>query len=136
VHGTCLLGILATLPYAWLHDAQSAIAVTSLASLAYATANLVQLDLAAQAYPPEAAGSVFALLMSMSNLGELLGTWTGGELWRVLEPELGIERAYLILVLLGAASTALAWLAAPWVLSPATSEPGAPIATAASPEAS
>lgn len=117
-HGSVVLAIAATLPYAWIDDATSLLIASAVASAAYATTSLVQMDLAAQACPPSFAGTTFAALMAMSNAGLAAGTWCGGELWAVLEPVHGPAATYTWLVLSGAAATTLGWLALPWVLAP------------------
>ena len=55
---------------------RSAVAWSS--GVIYMTATLIQLDLAARACPPEAAGSVFAILMALENLAAATSTGLGG----------------------------------------------------------
>jgi len=48
----------------------------------YMTGNMVQCDLAARACPARAAGTVFAIFMSLCNLSMLLSTALGGHIYQ------------------------------------------------------
>ena len=114
VHLSIILGILSTLGYWAMVDRVSAIMVALAVGFTYMTATLIQLDLAAQVCPPEAAGTVFALLMSLSNLGMSLSIGLGGELY-----DRGIAWwdsrtiSFNVLVGVGAGFTACCWLLLP-----------------------
>jgi len=108
-----VLGVASTMAYWAVSDRRSAVAASLAVGVCYMTATLIQLDLAARACPPEAAGSVFAILMATENLAAAtstgLGGWLyerGGELW-------GAPASFRILVGIGAAFTASSWLLLP-----------------------
>jgi MFS family permease len=124
VHASIVLGVVSTLGYAAVSDERSAVLVTLAVGVTYMTATLIQLDLAARACPPEVAGTVFALLMALENLGASSSTWLGGLLY-----DRGIERwesrrAFLVLVLVGSAFTAGCWLLVPFLPRAANSPAG------------
>ena len=78
------------------------------------TGTLVQLDLAARNCKAESAGTTFAALMAISNIGVLLGIWLGGNWYDWLADQLqSVPAAYSLLVVLGALSTAACWLLVP-----------------------
>ena len=108
-----VLGVASTLAYWGLSGRASAMAVTLAVGFIYMMATLIQLDLAARACPPEAAGSVFALLMALENLAAATSTAMGGwcfERWAELWGPVASFRA---LVAVGAAFTAASWLLLP-----------------------
>jgi hypothetical protein len=112
-HTSVALGVVSTLAYLAMSDERSAVLVTLAIGFTYMTATLIQFDLAAQVCPPEAAGTVFATLMAVSNLSAGLSTWLGGiwyERWAALCGSAGAFRA---LVLVGSAFTAGCWLLVP-----------------------
>ena len=76
--------------------------------------NLIQMDFAARMCPAAIAGSMFAMLMSVSNLAIILSTILGGSLYEIFAAEGGPEFAYTIVVLVGSATTALCWCLVPW----------------------
>jgi MFS family permease len=84
-------------------------------SLAWTFAFLLQLDIAARLCPPRYAGTVFAMLMGVSNGADALSSWVGGWLHDALSPSIGPNDAYTVLVLIGAGTTALAWGMVPWL---------------------
>jgi predicted MFS family arabinose efflux permease len=124
VHASIVLGVVSTLGYAAVSDERSAVLVTLAVGVSYMTATLIQLDLAARACPPEVAGTLFALLMALENLGASSSTWLGGLLY-----DRGIDRwesrgAFLVLVLVGSAFTAGCWLLVPFLPRAAISPAG------------
>ena len=74
-----------------------------------------QVHLAARICPPKAAGTVFALLMAVSNLAILTSTWLGGIWYDQLDALWGHRAAFNALVAMGAGVTAGCWLLAPWL---------------------
>jgi MFS family permease len=113
VRVSIVLGVASTLTYAGVSGRGTAVAASLVVGLIYMVATLIQLDLAARACPPEAAGTCFALLMALENLAASLSTglggWAydkGGELW-------GLSTSFSLLVLIGAAFTASSWLLLP-----------------------
>lgn len=124
IHASILLGMVSTAGYWLLTDERSAQLISLTVGFAYMTATLIQFDLAARVCPPAVAGTVFATLMSLSNLSMALSTWVGGRLHESLSVAWGAHTAFNALVGIGAATTALCWLLVPWLrLSNATVEP-------------
>lgn len=113
IHASILLGVVSTLGYWWLSTKTSAIVITLAVSFTYMTALLIQLDLAARACPPRAAGTVFATLMALSNLSYSLSTGVGGSLYDLFAARWDKPTSFSALVLIGAACTAACWLLAP-----------------------
>ncbi len=112
-HASIALGVVSTLAYLAMTDERSALLVTLAIGFTYMTATLIQLDLAAQACPPEAAGTVFASLMALSNLSMSLSTWLGGAWYERGEARWGSVTSFRVLVLVGSAFTAGCWLIVP-----------------------
>jgi MFS family permease len=108
-------GVLSTLAYWGLTGKLSAVLVTVVSGLTYMTGSLIQLDLAARVCPPKAAGTVFAVLMAVSNLGIVMSTWIGGIGYDRLSAGWGDRAAFNTLVAIGAAFTAACWLLVPWL---------------------
>ena len=107
--------MLSTVFYFFLDDRLSARLITVAVGLTYATATMIQFDLAARICPPAVAGTLFALLMSVSNLATSLSTWVGGALYQRWSHAWQPRTAFLLLVGVGAASTACCWLLVPWL---------------------
>jgi predicted MFS family arabinose efflux permease len=116
IHLSILAGVLATLAYAALAGRTSAMAISFVVGFAYMTGWLVQLDLAARACPIGAAGTTFALLMALSNLSYSLSAAVGGNLFDRWTVEWGADRAFDLLVAIGALATCACWLVVPWLL--------------------
>jgi predicted MFS family arabinose efflux permease len=74
-----------------------------------------QVHLAARICRPKAAGTVFALLMAVSNLAILTSTWLGSIWYDQLDALWGHRAAFNALVAMGAGFTAGCWLLAPWL---------------------
>jgi MFS family permease len=108
-----VLGVASTLAFAGVTGRGSAVAVSLVVGLTYMTATLIQLELAARACPPEAAGTVFALLMALENLAAMLSTALGGWCYQRGLERWGAMTSFQGLVGLGAASTAMSWLLLP-----------------------
>jgi MFS family permease len=114
VHGSIVGGIVATLAYWLMHDGLSAAVASIVFGLAYQTAVLVQLDLAARICPTSSAGTMFAVLMAISNTGNTCGIYFGGQWYQDMSKSLGSPHlAFDALVLVGAAFTAGCWLLVP-----------------------
>jgi MFS family permease len=109
-------GVATTLIYLGLRGEKSALAIAFIAGLTYMTGTLIQLDLAARVCPPAVAGTVFALLMSLSNFGVSGGEAVGGWLYDDLAARWGRHASYDALVGFGAATSALCWLLIPWIV--------------------
>jgi hypothetical protein len=97
-----------------MHNAATAVTASIIFGLAYQTALLIQLDLAARICPTESAGTIFALLMAISNAGVTLGIYAGGMWYDGLFARLGSRHlAFDLPVVIGAAFTAGCWLLVP-----------------------
>lgn len=115
IHWSIVLGILSTVAYWWMTDKSSAIIVTFAVGFATATATMIQLDLAARVVPIATAGTVFALLMALSNLGTSMSLKVGGNCYDWFTSRMDATRAFNTLVFVGAATTACCWLLTPRV---------------------
>ncbi len=116
IHGAIVAGILSTLAYAALSGPRSALAISVLVGFTYMTGSLVQLDVAARACPVAAAGTTFALLMSVSNLGLSSSEMVGGYLFDRWSTAWGPTRAFPALVAIGALATCSCWLVVPFLV--------------------
>jgi predicted MFS family arabinose efflux permease len=114
IHLSIVMGIIATGAYWWLAGERSAYVISFVVGVAYSTGNMVQLDLAARHCPPVAAGTMFALLMAVSNLGISTSEWLGGALFDRWLP-MGSQTAFQVLVGVGCMTTACCWLLYPWL---------------------
>jgi MFS family permease len=110
VHGSIAFMVLASLVYLGMKSTTQAIFISLTYGLVFMITTLIQLDLAARFCPPAAAGTVFALLMSLCNLGVSSSSVVGGLLYTSWSKTLGAHRAFDILVLVGATFTAACWL--------------------------
>jgi len=121
VHGSIVLGILATIAYWAVWDMTSAVIVTLAVGFTYMTACLIQLDLAARVCPAETAGTTFALLMALQNIGMSSSIAVGGWLYGAGLERWGARTSFNVLVGVGALMTALCWLLVPWLRRQAAS---------------
>jgi len=115
LHMSITLGIASTLAYWLLRDSISARWISLVAGFTYMSALLVQLDLAARVCPLASAGTVFALLMALSNLSLSLATGFGGICYAQIDAHYGPLIAFNVLVGMGALFTAGCWLLLPLV---------------------
>jgi len=111
------LGVAASLVYLGLIGPRSAMIVSLLHGFTYMTSVLVLLDLAARGCPPTAAGTLFAVVMSLSNLGSSLAMAAGSHLYGYALGHWGERAAFDMLLAIGAATTALCWGLVPWLPS-------------------
>jgi MFS family permease len=111
VHGSIVLGVVATLLYWGVRGETSAFALSLAVGVVYMLSTLVQLDLAARACPAESAGTTFALLMSLCNLSVSLSQAVGGSWYESLKAR-GYtgQQSFDVLVGVGALFTASCWL--------------------------
>ncbi|MEK7090245.1 MAG: MFS transporter [Patescibacteria group bacterium] len=100
-------GVVSTLAYLLFVNAASAFIVSAFAGVVAVVAFLGILNIAATVCPKNAEGTVFALLMSISNFGSQLGAMSGGKLYETI--------GYSWLVLISAAFTACMWFFLPLV---------------------
>ncbi len=113
IHLSIVLGIVSTLAYCWLDGPRSAVLISLAVGFTYMTASLVQFDLAARVCRPATAGTTFAVLMALSNLGMSLSTAVGGRWYERWGQTWDPRVAFQWLVAVGAASTAACWLLVP-----------------------
>ena len=124
VHLSIVMGIISTVAYWGLAGERSAIVISLAIGFAYMTANLIQLDFAARVCPPHSAGTVFALLMALSNAGLSLSVVVGSYLYGWGMAWWDARGSFDFLVLVGALTTAGCWLLIP-VLRPHWGREGA-----------
>lgn len=115
IHLSIVAGVASTLAYWGLYDERSAQIVAFIVGGAYITGTLVTLDLAARHCDPTTAGTTFALLMSVSNLGISLSSAAGGYWYDRWSEQWGTSIAFQVLVGVGAGFTALCWFLVPWL---------------------
>jgi MFS family permease len=114
LHGSVIFMILSSLVYIGLETKTSAIAISLAYGFIYMITSLTQLELAGRYCPPAAAGTVFALLMSLSNLSYSLSSILGGRFYEAWKLSLGTDTAYTLLVVVGAGFTAVGWILVPF----------------------
>ena len=110
LHGSVIFMILSNLVYIGMRTQLSAILISFAYGLIYMVTNLTQLELASRYCPPAAAGTVFALLMSLSNFSVSLSSILGGRFYEAWSLTFGAGTAYTLLVLVGTGFTAACWL--------------------------
>jgi MFS family permease len=110
LYGSVLFMVLSKLVYIGLNTEMSAIIISLAWGLIYMVTSLTQLELAGRYCPPEAAGTVFALLMSLNNLSVGLSSIIGSWLYELWKPLWGTDTAFTILVLVAAGFTAICLL--------------------------
>ncbi|UCE24226.1 MAG: MFS transporter [Candidatus Zixiibacteriota bacterium] len=113
LHGSVLFMVLSKLVFIGLGTETSAVIISIAWGLVYMVTSLTQLELAGRYCPPEAAGTVFALLMSLSNLSVGVSSIVGGWLYELWKQSWGTDTAFMFLVLMAAGFTALCWLLVP-----------------------
>jgi predicted MFS family arabinose efflux permease len=113
LHAGIVSALACTLCWWLMRDARSALLVAVFNGFVMMFAALVQLDVAARFCPPEAAATVFAFLMAVSNLAASAAEALGGVLYTRWVHTVGQHGAFAWLVAVGAAFTALTWLIVP-----------------------
>lgn len=83
-----------------------AVGITGLIGVAF---RLALMDLAARACPEGAEAAAFAAYMSVFNLAASASNYVGGYAWDALKPRLPAYGSVTVLVLIGAACTAVCW---------------------------
>lgn len=109
-HAAIGLGALSQAAYWAMHSREAAVAVHLLIGFTWITASLIQLDLAARVCPPQAAATVFAVLMALTNLASSLGEWLGGIGYQAALQSWGPAAAFSLMVALGTLIKAGCWL--------------------------
>lgn len=110
-----ITGVVSTLVYWFLKDRTSAAVISVIVGFTYMTANMIQCDLAAQACPLHAAGTIFGGFMAVCNISTLLATSAGGFLYQWAKNSLGTEGGFNFLLVVGACCTLLALPVARWI---------------------
>lgn len=123
IHLAIVAGVASTLAYLGLSGPESAVWITVAVGLTYMTGTLVQLDLAARVVPLETAGTAFALLMAVWNLGFAASAGLGGYLYDRWLLVWGETPAFDALVAVGALCTSACWLVVPWIRWQAGDDP-------------
>lgn len=113
-HASIAVSIVSNLCYLLLVDRATALVASALYGVAYGSATLMVLDVAAQLCPARAAGTIFAGLMSVANLGMTAAELAGVKWYAALQSPLGASDAYRCMVLVGAVFTAGCWLVVPF----------------------
>ena len=101
-------GIISTLAYWFLKDRASAAVISVIVGFTYMTANMIQCDLAAQACPLHAAGTIFGGFMAVCNVSTLLATSAGGFCYQWAKNSMGADAGFNFVLLVGAGCTLLA----------------------------
>ena len=102
-------GVISTLAYWFLEGRTSAMIISLVVGFTYMTANMIQCDLAAQACPVHAAGTIFGGFMAVCNISTLLATSAGGFCYQWAVDWWGLDGGFKALLLVGALFTLLAW---------------------------
>ena len=110
IHGSISLMVLSSLVYLGMTGTTSAVIVSVTYGFVYLVTSLIQLDLAARYCPPGSAGTVFAALMSLINLSVSMSSIVGGRLYTKWISGMGADRAFTVLVFVGATFTAACWV--------------------------
>jgi MFS family permease len=76
----------------------------------YMTASIIQSDLAARACSLDAAGTIYALFMSICNFGSALSTWIGAYMYDMIKASWSAEDAFRLLIIMNGVFTASCWL--------------------------
>jgi MFS family permease len=113
LHASIVLGVASTACYLALRDERSALLISGVSGFAYMTGTLILLDLAARTCPPALAGTLFATLMAVSNLGISLSEGLGGSWYEAWSARFNTDAAFSMLVATGALFTSLCWLLLP-----------------------
>ncbi|NJN52497.1 MAG: folate/biopterin family MFS transporter [Gammaproteobacteria bacterium] len=87
--------------------------VSFLGGIANMTGTLIQLDIAARLVPIRVAASCFALLMALTNIAASASEALGASLYEWWGAEVGMVRAYELVVALSALIAAACWLLVP-----------------------
>ncbi len=129
IHLAIAAGVVSTLAYCGVQGRTSAAVISVVVGFTYLTGSMVQLDLAARTCPIHAAGTTFALLMSLSNLSLSLSAAIGSWLYDDWSSRWGELTAFRLLVIAGALSTSLCWLLVPVLLRTIVPTPETILAT-------
>ena len=115
LHASVVGGILSTLAYWWMEGPRTAVVISIMVGFFYMTGSLILLDLAARSCPMAAAGTSFALLMAIANLGMILSGDLGGQWFDRWAAQWGPHRAFQLVVLVGAAANCVCFPLIPYL---------------------
>jgi MFS family permease len=110
LHGSVLTTIVGGLLYIGMGSETSALVISAAVGFVYMVTSLTQLELASRYCPIAAAGTVFALLMSISNFSVAFSSVLGGRIYEAWKITRGPDEAFSLLVVMGAGITAIGWL--------------------------
>ena len=110
VHLSIACGLICNSIYWLLARESGAYAISAIFGLTYMTGSIIQSDLAARACSLDAAGTLYALFMSLCNLGSALSLWIGGYIYQQGAAHWGSEEAFHMLIVMNAAFTTGCWL--------------------------
>lgn len=110
LHLSIVCGLICNMIYWPLARESGAYTISVIFGLTYMTGSIIQGDLAARACSLDAAGTLYALFMSICNLASALSMWLGGYLYQQGAARWGSEDAFRMLIVMSAASTAGCWL--------------------------
>lgn len=102
-------GVVSTLSYWFLEGRTSAMVISLIVGYTYMTANMIQCDLAAQACPLHAAGTIFGGFMALCNVSTLLATSSGGFCYQWAVGWWGPDNGFKAVLLIGTFFSLLAW---------------------------
>ena len=127
IHGSIVAGIVATIAYWGYRDADERRGSSALPSASYMRSGRSSNSIwRPGCVARETAGTTFALLMSLTNLGTALSQGIGGSIYEAMAERWGYASAFQMLVAVGAVFTAGCWLLVPLlnqlVLSPRKAE--------------
>lgn len=109
LNGSVIFMVLSSLVYVGLGTQTSAVIISFANGFIYMVTSLTQLELAGRYCPPAAAGTVFALLMSISNFSISLSSILGGKFYETWKLSFGADTSFTLLVIVGAGFTAVCW---------------------------
>jgi Na+/melibiose symporter-like transporter len=117
INASVLAGIISTLGYWLVRDRTTAVLASVIYGIAWQTGTLIQLDLSARICPIKSAGTMFALLMAISNTGLNLGIYVGGDWYEQLASSFdgNYHLAFHTLVGIAALFTAGCWILVPFM---------------------
>ncbi len=110
IHLSLVTMVISSLCYWGMTDETSAMVIAAAVGFFFMITTLVQLDMAARYCPAESAGTIFAILMSLTNLSYSLSSQVGGGWYEAWSKDWGPTTAFDVLVGVGAAFTAACWL--------------------------
>jgi MFS family permease len=110
VHGSIVTGIFANMIYFNLATIEVAYAVSFVAGAAFMTGTLIQLDIAARVVSIQAAATLFAAIMALTNVAASASEALGATLYEYLSNSQGAVVAYRYTVLLSSLFAASCWL--------------------------